>query len=166
MDPTQRCFSIEREGALPEPCFDCSLANFKDKFVFLFSNEGSYRYSLAEHKWEDLPSIPIKRLYSACSHGDKIYVLDRVRRAIKVLHNPDAPVSSQEMHWQRIKVPGDIPIPYHSPAFAPLNLTEIAIAGGMDKYYRIVAYIVTFDTTTCEFKKEVAYIGPFKCFNS
>ena len=105
MDPTQRCFSIETEGGVP-PYGDndnlyYALANFKDEFVFLFSNDNYYRYSLAKDKWEELPEIPIYRCTSACSLGDKVYVLGFRRRpsAINVLHIPDAPVSSQEMHW-------------------------------------------------------------------
>ena len=111
MNKTQRCFSIEREGDLPITMqFLYGLANFRDKFVFHFSTEGSYRYSLAEDKWEELPRIPIDGLLSACSLGDKVYVLCQESRAIKVLNNPDAPVSSQEMHWQDIEVPGDVSI--------------------------------------------------------
>ena len=131
MDPTQRCFSIERERDLPigsgDLCY--SLAHFKDEFVFLISTEGFHRYSLTEDKCEKFPRIPIYGNHSACSLGDKVYVLDHVRRVIKVLHDPDAPVSSQEMFWQDIEVPGDVP--YRSSAFAPLNSTEIVIAGGM-----------------------------------
>ena len=77
--------------------------------------------------------MPIDGYHSACSLGDKVYVLDLGSHAIKVLHNPGAPVSSQEMHWQDIKVPGDVPIPRYHPAFTPLNSTEIVIAGGKDK---------------------------------
>ena len=51
------------------------LANFKDEFVFLINNEGSYRYSLANHRLEELPWIPMKYDPSACSLGDKVYVL-------------------------------------------------------------------------------------------
>ena len=84
MDPTQRCFSIEREGDQPigsgDLCY--SLANFKDEFVFLFSTEGSHRYSLTEDKWEKLPRIRLDEHLSACSLGDKVYVLDHVKRAI------------------------------------------------------------------------------------
>ena len=59
-------------------------------------------------------------------------MLTHARRAIKVLHNAGAPVSSQEIRWQDIEVPEDVPIPDHSPVFAPLNSTEIVIAGGMN----------------------------------
>ena len=55
--------------------------------------------------------MPSVKYPSACSLGDKVYVLDLEKRAINVLHNPDAPVSSKEMHWQEIGVPGDVPIP-------------------------------------------------------
>ena len=169
MDPTQRCFSIDREGDLPNASAFYCLANFKDKFVFLFSDKDPYRYSLAEDKQEKLPMIPIDtypRHPSACSLGDKVYVLDQKSRSIKVLHNPDASVSSEEMHQQEIEMPGDIPIPCYDLAFAPLNSTEIVIAGGMDKYFRMVGDIVIFDTTTCEFKKEVVNKLPFKCINN
>ena len=116
MDPTKKCISIETEGDLPIKSNFCSgLANVKDKFVILISNVGSHRYSLAEDKWEELPIIQQYRDLSACSLGDKVYVLDHAKRAIKVLHNPDAPVSSQKMHWQEIEVPRDIPIPRHYP---------------------------------------------------
>ena len=131
--------------------------------MFLFSNGGSYRYSLAEDKWEELPIIQNDLCCSACSLGDKVYVLDPESRAIKVLHNPDAPVSSQEMHWQEIEVPGDIPIPIYSFAFAQLNSTEIVIAGGLNKNFRPVGDIITFDTTTCEFKREVANKDAYTC---
>ena len=75
MDPTQKCFSIEREGDLPGSHKVYRLANFKDEFVFFFSTKGSNRYSLAEDKWEELPMIPIDLYSSACSLGDKVYVL-------------------------------------------------------------------------------------------
>ena len=95
MDPTQRCFSIEREGDLPfQIDFRHCLVNFKDEFMFHITAEGSYRYSLAEHKWEELSRIPIESLVIACSLGDKVYVLSPGSQTIKVLHNPDAPVSS------------------------------------------------------------------------
>ena len=153
MDPTQRCFSIEREGDQPiRSQYYPSLANFKDKFVFRFSNKDSNRYSLAEDKWEKLPTIG-HLLLSACSLGDKVYVLSLISRIIKVLHNPDAPVSSQEMHWQEIEGLRDFLLPCYSPAFPPLNSTEIVIAGGWDKNGKTVGDIITFDTTTCEFKK-------------
>ena len=133
MDPTQRCFCIEREGDVPFKDVYCYCpVNFKDEFVFLFTDEGSYRYSLAEDKCEELPWMTIEYELSACSLGDKVCVLFPKNRFIKVVHNPDAPVSSQEMHWQEIEVPGDVPIPYIYPAFAPLNSTEIVIAGGLD----------------------------------
>ena len=90
-------------------------------------------------------------------------MLDPKSRAIKVLHNPDAPVSSQEMHWQDIKVPGDVPIPHYYPAFAPLNSTEIVIAGGWYENKKEIRHIVTFDTTTFEFKREVLKKLPFTC---
>ena len=125
MDPIKKCLSIEREG--DQPIYDgdlcCGLANFRDKFVFVITNEGSNRYSLAEDKWEKLPRIRIYDQLSACSLGDKVYVLDPARRVIKVLHNPDAPASSQEIHWQDVVVPGDVPIPRYYHAFAPLNST-------------------------------------------
>ena len=113
MDPTQKCFCIEREGDLPNDSEVYCMANFKDEFVFLFpdSSSYSYRYSLTEDKWEALPWIPIDRYLCACSLGDKVYVLSPKSRIIKVLHGPGAPVSSREMHWQDIEVPGDVPIP-------------------------------------------------------
>ena len=130
MDPTQKCFSIEREGDLPVPKYcNFGLANFKDEFVFLLTNERLRRYSLAEDKWEELPMMPKDEYYKACSLEDKVYLLSLTNRIIEVLHNPDAPVSSQEMHWQEIEVPGDVPIPLYDLAFAPLNSTEIVIAG-------------------------------------
>ena len=167
IDPTQKCFSIEREGNIPVPSYSFfGLANFKDEFVFLLTNKGSYRYSLAEDKWEELHKTPFDSLLSACSLGDKAYVLDHKSRTIKVLHNPDDPISSQEMHWQDIKVPGDVLIPHYDPAFAPLNSTEIVIAGGGDRTGKFVGDIVTFNTTTCEFKSEVANRDPFICNNN
>ena len=42
------------------------------------------------------------------------------------------------MHWQEIEVPGNVPIPSYHSAFAPLNLTEIVIAGGTDKNNKMV----------------------------
>ena len=147
--------------------YDPSLVNFKDKFVFLFSNEFYYRYSLAEEdKLEDLPRITTGDYPSACSLADKVYVLDPESHVIKVLHNPGAPVSSQEMLWQKIRVPKNVPIPDYHPAFAPLNSNEIAIVGGKDKNGTLVRDIETFDTTTCEFKREVANIHLFMCFNN
>ena len=107
--------------------------------------------------------LAIVEYSKACSLGDKVYVLCLESRAIKVLHNPDAPVSSQEMHWQDIEVPGDVPISLDS-AFAPLNSTEIVIAGGTDENGTYVGDIVTFDTTTCEFKIEVACRDTFSCY--
>ena len=137
--------------------FNCDrhrcLANFKDKFVFLFQGKESHRYSLAEDKWEKLPIIPHDPFPSACSLGDKVYVLIPESRAIKVLHNPSAPVSSQEMHWQDIEVPSDTA--FSNSAFTPLNSAEIAISGGFDLNYYWGRDISTFDTTTCEFKKVV-----------
>ena len=166
MDPTQRCFSIEREDNQPIlSIYYPSLANFKDEFVFLFSNRDSNRYSFAEDKWEELPRIPLGRRLSACSLGDKVYVLDHECQAIQVLHNPDAPVSSQELHWQEIEVPRDVPISesfaFH--VFAPLNSTEIVIAGGRNMKGERFGDILTFDTTTCEFKKEVTNRNVFNC---
>ena len=39
MDQTQKCFRVEREGGLPiSEAHPPSLVNFKDEFVFLFSN--------------------------------------------------------------------------------------------------------------------------------
>ena len=132
MDPTQKCFIIEREGNISVPSYsNYALANFKDEFVFLFTKEVYGRYSLAENKWEELPIIP-KESRSACSLGDKVYLLSLINRIIEVLHNPDAPVSSQEMNLQEIKVPGIVPLPYHNPVFAPLNSTEIVIAGSIN----------------------------------
>ena len=136
-----------------------SLANFKDEFVFLFSNVGSYRYSLAEDKWEEVPMMPCVQYPSACSLGDKVYVLCPKSGSIKVLHNTNAPVSSEEMHWREMYVP----ITRGVPAFAPLNLTEIFITGCAGKE---VENIVTFDTTTCEFKKEVVNRYFFECYNN
>ena len=138
MDPTQRFFGIEREGDLPIRNSSCllsyCLANFQDEFVFLFSTEGFHRYSLAEDKWEELPRILNIFNPRACSLGDKVYVLTPKTRgcAINVLHNAGAPVSSQEIRWQDIEVLGDVPIPDRSSVFAPLNSTEIVIAGGMN----------------------------------
>ena len=123
------------------------------------SNEGSYRYSLAKDKWEELPRITIDMYLGACSLGSKVYVLDR--RVIKVLHNPDAPVSSQEMHWQEIEVPGNIPIAVNTPAFAPFNSTEIVIVGAYSSKGKMAGDMVTFNTSTCKFKKEVDGTVPF-----
>ena len=106
MDPTQKCISIEREGNIPVPSYSSfGLANFKDEFVFLFTYERPRRYSLAEEKWEELPMRPKDEYRGTCSLGDKVYLLSLKNRIIEVLHNPDAPVSSQEMHLQEIKVP-------------------------------------------------------------
>ena len=162
MDKTQRCFSIEREGNNPiywqnsclAPQNSC-LANFKDEFVFLFTTEGSYRCSLAKDKWEELPISRREGGFSACSLGDKVYVFTPADDAIEVLHNPDALVSSQEMHWQVIELPLDVQIPCSYFGFAPLNSTEIVIAGGMDRNRSKFKDIMTFDTTTCEFKREI-----------
>ena len=93
-------------------------------------------------------------------------MLDPEGRAIKVLQNPSAPVSSQEMHWQDIKLPCEpiyVSIPPYCAAFAPLNSTEIAIAGGEKKNYYVVGDFLTFDTTTCELKNEFVNKLPFKC---
>ena len=129
--------------------------------MFLFSNEGSHRYSLAEDKFEKLPRITTCDYPSACSLGYKVYVLDPESRAIKVLHNPDAPVSSQEMHWQEIEVPGNIPIAVNTPAFAPFNSTEIVIVGAYSSKGKMAGDMVTFNTSTCKFKKEVDGTVPF-----
>ena len=131
--------------------------------MFLFSNEGSYRYSLAEDKWGNLPRIRLDGHFNACSLGDKVFVLTLGVRIIKVLHNHGAPVSSQEINWQEIEVPVDLPIPIYNPAFAPLNSTEIVIAGGSNSRAQLVGDIVTFDTNTCESKEEVVNKLPFIC---
>ena len=107
--------------------------------------------------------LPIGGYPHACSLGDKVYVLDPASRTtIKVLQNPSAPVSSQEIHWQDIEVPRDVPIPRSSPVFAPLNSTEIVIIEVAYKSSRHCKDIITFDTTTCEFKKEVACLDNFR----
>ena len=138
------------------------LVNFKDKFVYLITANGPYRYSLAEDKWEELPWWSMDGFPSACSLGDKVYVLYHVSRTIQVLHNPGAPVFSQEMRWETIYAPKDVPIPGYSPAFAPLNSTEIVIAGGVSKdRTTVVGNIVTFNATTCEFN--VASRDTFEC---
>ena len=93
-------------------------------------------------------------------------MFDPENRAIKVLHNPDAPVSSQRLHWQEIEVPGDVPIARYIPAFAPLNSTQIVIAGGSDENHNLINEIVTFDTITCDFKKEVDNRNPFLCLGN
>ena len=166
MVPTQKSFSIEREGDIPLGRYlRVCLVNFKDEFLILITNRGSIRYSLAEHKWEELPMIPYQKEFcEACSTGDKVYVLCTRNCTIKVLHNPGAPVSSQELLWQDIEMPKDNPIPRYSPTFVPLNSTEIVIAGGMDTNYKEVRDIVIFDTTTCEFKKEAVNTFSFECY--
>ena len=131
--------------------------------MFLFSKKDSYRYSLAEYKWEELPCKPIDDYSCACSLGDKVYLLSPSSRSIKLLHNPDTPVSSQEMHCQDIEVPGDVAIPFFRPTFAPLNSTKIMIAWGMEESWNEVGDIVTYDTTTCELKKEVSSRDSFSC---
>ena len=135
MDPTKRCFSIEREGDLVKGYGKPSLASFKEEFVFLFARNGSKRYSLAEDKFEKLPMGPSPDYPVACTLGDKVYMLCEKSRFINVLHNPDAPVSSQEMHWQVIKVPGNILFPRHQIAWAPLNSTEIISLAGSEPDY-------------------------------
>ena len=156
MDRLQRCFSIKREGELPIASkFRYGLANFKDEFVFLFSNEGSHRYFLAEDNWEKLPITPIDKHPRACALGNKVYSLSPRSCIIKVLHNPDAPVSSKEMHWQEIKLPEDVP--RYNSVLAQLNANEIAIAGGVKETGFHIKDIVTFDTKTCEFKKEAVW---------
>ena len=65
---------------------------------------------------------------------------------------------------KRLK-PRDVPIPHNS-AFAPLNSTEIIIAWGMDYSLNVVEDILTFDTTTCEFKKEIVDRDPFWCHDN
>ena len=78
-----------------------------------------------------------------------------------VLLNPGAPVSS--LNWEEIEVPGDVPIPCYDYAFAPLNSTEIIIAGGMDENWETFGDILTLDTITCELKREVVDKDPFYC---
>ena len=109
--------------------------------------------------------MPINEDSCACSLGDKVYVVNP-GIDIQVLHNPDAPVSSQEMHWQDIKVPKNVPISRFSHAFALLNQTEIVIAGGFNIDDKDVGDIATFDTTTCEFKREVFNTVPFMCYQN
>ena len=60
-------------------------------------------------------------------------------------------------------MPGDVPIPWDNPVFASLNSTEIVIAGGWDRNNKTVGNIVTFNTTTCEFKREVLTKDGFIC---
>ena len=45
--------------------------------------------------------------------------------------------------------------------FVPLNSTEIVIVGGGS-----VGHIVTFDTITCEFKKELIYRNELESFSN
>ena len=74
---------------------------------------------------------------------------------IYVLHNPDAFISSQEMHWQVIEVPQDIVKVRNYPVFAPLNATEIAILRSEDdEYFRDSC---TLNTATGEFKKFIDF---------
>ena len=53
------------------------------------------------------------------------------KNLINVLHNPGASLSSQDPpHWSVIDAPQDVMSYRTDVAFAPLNLTEIAILGG------------------------------------
>ena len=88
------------------------MSNFKDQFVFFIDKSTILRYSLTHHIVEVLPFMEEAGNDRVCSLGDKVYVLSGgyglgITR-IYVLHNPDASISSQEMHWQRIEVPKDI----------------------------------------------------------
>ena len=83
------------------------MANHKDQFVFFMDKFTILRYSLTHHIEEvslAIPSPTMDEYDQACSLGDKVYVFMedyygcRFSR-IYVLHNPDASISSQEMHW-------------------------------------------------------------------
>ena len=90
------------------------MANFKDQFLFFMDRTTILRYFLTHHIQEESLAIPgptMDEYDRACSLGDKVYVLmqdggDEYRFSrIYVLHNPDASISSQEMHWRVIEVP-------------------------------------------------------------
>ena len=95
--------------------FEC-MANFKDQFVFFMDYLTILRYSLTRHIIEVLPPIPGLTMHEndrVCSLGDKVYVFMQDGNEYKfiriyVLHNPDASISSQKMHWQVVEVPQDI----------------------------------------------------------
>ena len=76
---------------------------------------------------------------------------------IRALHNPDASFSAQDPpRWQEINVPKDCLLSGRSnAAFVTLNSTEIAILGGMDRAYKKLGGVFTFNTITSEFKREV-----------
>ena len=106
-----------------------------------------------------MPPSPIENLFSldsACSLGDKVYLFacrEDSENSIYVLHNPSASIASQELHWQVIRVPEDAFIYRDLCIFVPLNSTEIAILGGRDENEEDLGGVITFNTTSNEFKK-------------
>ena len=55
-----------------------------------------------------------------------------------------------------IEVPGDVLTPRQQLTFVPLNSTEIVILGGIYlDYSNFLGDVITFNTSTCEFKREV-----------
>ena len=125
MDPVERCFTIEKKGEATWVNQGYCLANFQDQFVFIIVMQGApRRYSLAEDRWEEVPSMLDDEVFlldaSACCSplGDKVYVFYcpqdenscQAKNHIAILHNAGASISSsfpQEgmMHWQMIEVP-------------------------------------------------------------
>lgn len=101
------------------------LANYKDKFVFLIQKKYCARFSLADEKCETFSSLYNGDIASACSLGDRVYVFGDGKMTsnlmISILHNPDAPTVSQEMHWQVIEIPQDVLSSRYHVAFVPLN---------------------------------------------
>ena len=54
-----------------------------------------------------------------------------------------------------IYVPAVVTSLYRDIAFVPLNSTEIGIFGGKNVHLRAFGDVIIFNTTTCNFKKEI-----------
>lgn len=181
IDPTQRrCFTVERRQRKISKLNEFfSLANFRDQFIFLIqAPKRPKRYSLTEDKWEDLPvCFGSYGGTHACSLGDKVYAFAYKTNCINVLHNPTAPISSQEEappHWQNFFVPLNL---QQETAFVPLNTTEIAILGGTSTSISQNAAAlplrrgenIIFNTTTRRLKQmfeDKVALPPFRCLNN
>lgn len=145
------------------------LANFKDQFIFLISNDvvifqkkvaqevqSVRRYSLAEGEWIEIQPSPWP-LTSACSLGDKVYAIgfenEKSKQRVGILHNPDASFPSlKPPRWEAIKISESV-FGGCKIALVPLNSTEIVILGGSSGATTLKT-ITTFDTTTGLFEKE------------
>lgn len=127
IDLTQGCFTVEQKGRVDWNQDAFSLANFKNRFVFLINGANSrgatkessvYRYSLARSEWEQIPKlVQARKNASACSLGDSVYVLcgylgSKLLNSIEILSNPGAHTSSSSsangetsLSWNLIEPP-------------------------------------------------------------